>query len=495
MPNKLTTEEFVRRAKEKHGDKYDYSLTIYEGSGKKVTIICTDHGEFLQVAKSHLDGSQCPPCAIITGLEKKRQVMAAEFVQKAIAKHGDLYNYAKVEYVNTTTVVIIVCPFHGEFQQTPNCHLSGCGCSLCGRERVSDHNSMFHTVQINWTTETWIAAATLKFGDKYTYDKVLYIKSDVKVTITCVRHGDFDMLPSNHLNTGQGCPKCAKEGRRDVHKMTCEEYIAKAQAVHCDKNGPKYDYSKVVYKGGEKAVIIICINHGEFEQNARSHTRGSGCPACVNAVPLTNLTFAEKSARVHDDFYSYDKVDYVNNSTKVVITCPTHGDFEQLPLSHLQGKGCMGCFSQGFSKSAVKFLEFMMVKDDVHIQHAQNGGEHVIRNSAYRADGYAAATDTVYEYHGTFHHGSPAVYAADVWNTLRKCTMGELYQKTLDREKFIRAQGYKLEVMWEDRWKSMIKAAKHIQKQWRFVIKRRQVSSRRTMFLKCNSLESFSSHI
>lgn len=57
MPNKLTTKEFVRRAREKHGDnKYDYSKPVYEVAAKKLIIICNEHGEFEQQPKSHLTG-------------------------------------------------------------------------------------------------------------------------------------------------------------------------------------------------------------------------------------------------------------------------------------------------------------------------------------------------------------------------------------------------------------------------------------------------------
>ena len=59
---KLTTEEFIEKAKQVHGDKYDYSKCEYKTTEKKVTIICKTHGEFKQTPHSHLQGQGCPVC-------------------------------------------------------------------------------------------------------------------------------------------------------------------------------------------------------------------------------------------------------------------------------------------------------------------------------------------------------------------------------------------------------------------------------------------------
>ena len=54
-----------------------------------------------------------------------------EFIKRANEKHGDKYNYSKVDYVNNQAKVCIICPEHGEFWQTPNSHLNGVGCPKC----------------------------------------------------------------------------------------------------------------------------------------------------------------------------------------------------------------------------------------------------------------------------------------------------------------------------------------------------------------------------
>ena len=129
MPKKKTKEEFIAKAKLVHGDKYDYSKVEYVGALTKVCIICPKHGEFCQEANSHLRGQGCPKCKY-----EKQTCTTDEFIAKAKKIHGDKYDYSKVEYVNDRTKVCIICPKHGEFWQTPNHHLSGCGCPKCGIE-------------------------------------------------------------------------------------------------------------------------------------------------------------------------------------------------------------------------------------------------------------------------------------------------------------------------------------------------------------------------
>lgn len=111
---KITTDEFIAKAKLIHGDKYDYSKVNYNGSLTKVCIICPKHGEFWQTPNAHTQGQGCSKC----GLQNSRERQASrkeEFITKARKKHGDKYDYSKVDYVNALTKVCIICPNHGEF--------------------------------------------------------------------------------------------------------------------------------------------------------------------------------------------------------------------------------------------------------------------------------------------------------------------------------------------------------------------------------------------
>lgn len=122
-------------------------------------------------------------------------------------------------------------------------------------------------------------------------------------------------------------------------KLNTEIFIQRAREVH----GDTYDYSKSVYVGKDKPLVIICSVHVEFEQTPNNHWKGKGCWKCAGVKPLTQEEFIEKSREVHGFKYDYSKSVYVRNNVKVTITCPLHGDFEQVPMSHMKGAGCPLC--------------------------------------------------------------------------------------------------------------------------------------------------------
>ena len=135
--------------------------------------------------------------------------MKERFIQKAHQKHGDKYNYDKVDYKNSRTKIIIQCPIHGEFLQTPSAHLAGCGCPQCGRKKAHS-KSRKNEKQTRWTSETFIQKSKEIHGNFYDYSEVNYEKADSKVVIKCPEHGRFLQTPHKHLS-GHGCPLCGKE--------------------------------------------------------------------------------------------------------------------------------------------------------------------------------------------------------------------------------------------------------------------------------------------
>ena len=127
---KLTTEEFIAKAKAVHGDRYDYSKGEYVGTKIKVRIVCKEHGEFLQSPQKHLYGQGCEKCS----RESKAKLFSLgkeKFIEKANSVHNGFYDYSEVEYVNSRSYVKILCPLHGPFMQIPSSHLRGHGCPKC----------------------------------------------------------------------------------------------------------------------------------------------------------------------------------------------------------------------------------------------------------------------------------------------------------------------------------------------------------------------------
>ena len=136
---------------------------------------------------------------------------------------------------------------------------------------------------------------------------------------------------------------------KKLNKSNKESFISKAKNVHNDK----YNYDKVNYINNKTKIIIICQEHGDFIQRPDNHLNGQNCPLCMSC---NTMTFVKKSKIIHDNVYNYDKVNYINNSTKVIITCYKHGDFEQQPNSHLIGSGCPSCFGTKLSNTK-EFIE------------------------------------------------------------------------------------------------------------------------------------------
>jgi hypothetical protein len=128
---KMTKEQFLEKAKEIHGDKYDYSFVNYVNHRTHVKIVCPIHDIFEQSPNAHLTGRGCKKCGI-ERTKNKLMPPIEDFVKKAKIRHGNKYDYSKVEYKGAFEKVIIVCPKHKEFEQTATDHLCGCGCPICG---------------------------------------------------------------------------------------------------------------------------------------------------------------------------------------------------------------------------------------------------------------------------------------------------------------------------------------------------------------------------
>ena len=186
--------------------------------------------------------------------------------------------------------------------------------------------------------EEFIEKAKLVHCDKYDYSKVEYINARTKVCIICPEHGEFWQTPHSHINK-RGCPICWKLRKSKNMTLTNDEFIKKAKQTH----GDKYDYSKSKYINTKTKVCIICPEHGEFWQIPNIHIRGSECPKCVNQYHQTTEEFIEKAKKIHGNKYDYSKVNYKSKQKSIIISCPIHGEFSQLPQNHLRGSGCPKC--------------------------------------------------------------------------------------------------------------------------------------------------------
>ena len=144
--------KFINKAKKIHGDKYDYSKIEYVNAKHKIKIVCPIHGEFEQIPNTHLKGSGCKKC-YFEKQSKAQRLTTDEFIEKANMVHKNKYNYDNVFYSKNNVKVKIVCPIHGEFEQTPQHHLKGSGCKKCG-----DLSTGLHAVNNSrgWSMSKWL---------------------------------------------------------------------------------------------------------------------------------------------------------------------------------------------------------------------------------------------------------------------------------------------------------------------------------------------------
>ena len=196
-------------------------------------------------------------------------------------------------------------------------------------------------------TEQFIIKANLIHNNKYDYTKVNYISSKTKVDIICPIHNIFQQRPSNHIYNSDGCPKCSNN-----NKKTTNDFINESNLKH----NFKYDYSKVEYKNDSTKINIICKTHGIFTQTPNAHLRGQWCPICSNNTKLTTQQFIDRANLTHNYFYDYSKSIYNGMHKKIIIICPIHSEFEQTASNHIKGSCCPKCKNSKGEKIIENYL-------------------------------------------------------------------------------------------------------------------------------------------
>jgi predicted nucleic acid-binding Zn-ribbon protein/G:T-mismatch repair DNA endonuclease (very short patch repair protein) len=389
-----------------------------------------------------------------------------KFVEKAIRKHGDKCLYNLVNYINCKEKVCIVCTKHGEFYQTPDCHISGNGCPKCGKESSSKKQRS--------SPEEFLQRAHEIHGEEWEYPDIAntYANAKTAIPILCFKHGIFDQTPDNHL-AGSGCPKCGVDTTsKKLTKHTQETMFA----AYREKHGETYSYKKSVYRGIDAKIIIGCPKHGDFEQIAVSHLK-YGCFSCASEARglerrSSKDMFVAKANQLHGIEFDYSEYNYTTNITPSTIICQTHGKFEMSPAQHLRkrsgGGKCPQCRLVGCSKGELQWISYIKVSNPDIIYKLQ-GGQHIIEGTRYRADGFIPETNEVLEFQGCYYHGCPTCMPdRSKINTLNKLSFQELYDRTIERKKIIHDKGYKYREMWQCEWENAIEQVKKIQKKFRF---------------------------
>lgn len=285
-----TTEDFIERAKQVHGDKYDYSFVDYVKSSQKVRIICPKHGEFQQTPNHHLRGRSCPVCSL-------RQ-HGETFVERARAVHGDRYDYSKVDYVNNYTKVEIICKIHGSFWQKPQGHIiSGQGCPKCAAEAGAKRRrgagnpnykgkamqKIQNTCLERYGAKTWAESAV---GRETLHNIIVNDDLQIRTKQTCLeRYGAPTWCQS-------------EEGHKRLHEiMTSDEVVQRIRSGYINAYG--VDHYMKTAEGREKARRNISSDtRREAIRNAFLEKYG-----VTNALALSEVQKKGwRTKRVHGTF-------------------------------------------------------------------------------------------------------------------------------------------------------------------------------------------------
>ncbi len=246
---------FINNAKLLHNNRYDYKYVEYIDNKTEVVLLCNKCRNTFEIQPNlHVDGKGCNNCYDVKTIKRTTE----EFIGNARKIHGDKYDYSLSEYINNKTKVIIICMKHGKFEQEPNSHLRGTGCSEC------------FILKQTKTIDQFIKDVRKVHGDKYDYSLSEYVNNNTKVIIICKKHGNFEQRPSDHLQ-GNGCPICSGNQLK-----TIDQFIKDVRKVH----GDLYDYSLASYVNNSTNITIICQIHGKFEQCPNNHLNKNGCPTC-----------------------------------------------------------------------------------------------------------------------------------------------------------------------------------------------------------------------
>ena len=286
-----------------------------------------------------------------------------EYIEEAKKIHANKFDYSLInELPKRDTRVNIICPNHGIFEQSFHKHLQGDSCKKCSHEKLGKE-------RIEKAKIKFINEANIIHANKYDYSKSMYLSATDNIIIICKNHGEFEQTPNRHLGGG-GCKKCSNDKTKERMSIPWEIYKEYLHKIHNNK----YDYSKVIWKGADIDIIVICPVHKEFKIRPVDHKRGRECQKCskINKIQYNKHTteiFIGNALQKWGNTFDYSKVDYKDSNNKVIIICKNHGEIEMFPPNHLS-YGCGKCGNESNQRNIdlkeICKKEFISKADNIH---------------------------------------------------------------------------------------------------------------------------------
>lgn len=246
-------EVFLDKAYTTHGDKYTYDANSYVNIRSQVSIICPEHGPFVQCASSHLVGAGCPTCARHK-VGNDRMTGNVMIEKRIMSTHGDSFSYPHGFPNRIGDKMTVTCPTHGNFEQRASAHIDGRGCPKCTAVAVGIHNTH--------DTSDFINAAYSVHGNHYSYTNVVYNRSTSHVAIGCPIHGEFNQLPYVHLR-GSGCPKCKSKSCSMISQKWLDS-IGIPDIPSCREVGGLIPEKNYIVDGYDPDTNTVYEFHGDF---------------------------------------------------------------------------------------------------------------------------------------------------------------------------------------------------------------------------------------
>lgn len=369
------------------------------------------------------------------------------------------------------------------------------------------------------TLEEFIFKACNLHKDRYNYSLVNYINTNIKVEIICPIHGIFWQAPSKHC-VGQGCVECGIALNSSKLRKPFDLFVKEANEIHNNK----YKYIEETYVSAAIKTALICDIHGTFYITPNSHLYGRGCNKCGiisrnNKRSFSKEMFLELAIQKFGSKFDYSQIEFTKmTGNKIKIICPEHGEFYQIPYSHIITKyGCEKCSANvrsiplkltkedfirraegvhgsKFNYENIDFIDFSSkiklickkhgefsifpyshIKMDagcpkcsrtyskIENEWIKSLGELINHEKTYinidgkrfHPDGYGTTDHpTIYEFLGDYWHGNPVKFNLNDINKTNKKSFQELYNKNIERFTIFTNAGFDVKYVWETDFKN-----------------------------------------
>jgi hypothetical protein len=361
-----------------------------------------------------------------------------QFITKANIIHNNKYDYSKVVYLNNSTKVIIICPTHGQFSQQPGNHLNNNGCPTCAQQQ---------RIQTN----------LIRYGGQ----PACNIKVQQKKKDTCVDRYGVDSFSK----TAEFHKKVTTTNMRNLgvaYPFNSSTIQSKRTITMINKYGNSLSFENPIIN--QKRINTMLNKYGTIHALQHDICKHKGVNTSQSKYGATHysktIDFSTRTKSTNLQKYGTSSA----SQSHMVDILPLIEDYSWLFEQYITQNKTAAQIADELGivgTTILRYLKNHEIEIKQHFwssykcqlwldqQEADLIPEWKIPGTRFRADGYCLETNTIYEFHGDYWHGNPLIYAPEEINEVSGKSMGELYQKTIERENLIQSLGFNLVVMWE----------------------------------------------